>query len=62
MDFRIYDTKTNFVLIKIDGASHIHRNLLRAGISVRLLADCLRISAGTSRENAEFLNAFEKLF
>ncbi|MBO4392384.1 MAG: hypothetical protein J5816_03680 [Clostridia bacterium] len=51
-DFKVFDTKTNFITVKTPKASEIHGYLLKNNISVRYIApDFLRITAGTRGEN-----------
>jgi histidinol-phosphate aminotransferase len=51
-DFRVFDTKTNFITVKTSKASEIHDYLLSNNISVRYISpDFLRITAGTRGEN-----------
>ena len=51
-DFRVFNTKTNFITVKTSQASKIHGYLLKNGISVRYISpDFLRITAGTRGEN-----------
>lgn len=51
-DFRVFDTKTNFITVKTSGALAIHDYLLKNKISVRYISpDFLRITAGTRGEN-----------
>ena len=49
---KVFDTYTNFVLIKIVDAKNIHRKLLDIAISVRLIGnEYFRITAGNEYEN-----------
>ncbi len=57
-ELRVYPTVTNFVLLRTDRAEEFHRRLLENGISVRLFDGFLRVTAGSERENAEFIKAF----
>ncbi len=51
-DFKVFDTKTNFITVKTPKASEIHGYLLKNNISVRYISpDFLRITAGTRGEN-----------
>lgn len=52
---------TNFVLVKPRDAAGMHRALLSRGICVRLMGDCLRITAGSETENETFLRELETL-
>ncbi|HHW24800.1 MAG TPA: histidinol-phosphate transaminase [Bacillota bacterium] len=53
----------NFVLLKFFDAAdaeRVHAELLRRGISVRLLGGALRITCGTDAENEKFYAEFER--
>ena len=58
---RVYDSVTNFVLIKNPKSKEIAERLAERSISVRLLGGYLRITAGTEEENREFLENFENI-
>lgn len=49
----VYPPCTNFVFIKTGRTEQLYDGLRRAGISVRKMGDCLRITAGTDEENRE---------
>lgn len=55
----VCDSVTNFVLVRAEECGRVYEELLRAGIVVRKLSDCLRITAGTAEENLEFIRSFE---
>ena len=63
----IYPTDANFVLVKMPDAEKIYRRLLEAQIVVRnrnnveLCAGCLRITVGTSVENASLLETLGRI-
>ena len=57
----VYKPQTNFILIELADANACFRELLKLGIVVRLMGDCLRITAGTDVENASLLSALAKL-
>jgi histidinol-phosphate aminotransferase len=63
---RIYPTDANFVLVKVNDANFIYRDLVRNGIIVRnrhnvtLCDDCLRITVGTPRENEILISELKK--
>ncbi len=64
----VYPTRTNFVLARVPDARAWFAALLDAGILVKnvdgwhpLLAQCLRITVGTPRENDVLLAALGKL-
>lgn len=59
----VFDSHTNFIMLKVANATRIHDYLLGKGIRVAslantlLCADCLRITVGSRAENAELLSA-----
>jgi histidinol-phosphate aminotransferase len=63
---KIYKSDANFLLIKLKQATTIYNYLLNAGIVVRnrsniiLCEDCLRITIGTSEENALLLTTLKQ--
>ena len=59
---RIYPSHTNFIFIKMNGASCIHQKLLKKGIAVRCMGDYLRISAPTSEELSVLMAALNEIF
>lgn len=66
--YRLYPSATNFVLLRFkdtangtgsERAKEMFESLKREGILVRyILGDCLRITAGTEKENDALLSAF----
>lgn len=59
-DIKVFETHTNFVLVESIKAEHIHFELKKSGISVRLLGGkYLRITAGSSEENLKLINALK---
>lgn len=55
-------TVTNFALLRCADAPGLYRGLLERGVCVRLsMGDCLRVTAGSAGENAQFLKALEEL-
>lgn len=56
---KVYDTKTNFVFVSTKKAAEIHKYLLGRSISIRLLGDYLRVTAGTPEENKALLDALK---
>ena len=61
MPLEIYKPCTNFVFMKADFARKLYEYLLENGIAVRYFKpDYLRITAGSTDENREFLRYFEK--
>lgn len=58
---RVYPSHTNFVLVKIEDAPSVLKALLSFGISVRLMGNYLRITAGLETENRELLKTLENI-
>jgi histidinol-phosphate aminotransferase len=63
---RVFDTEANLVMVKVDGASRVWRELADRGVLVRNfdhperpgpLAGCLRITVGTPAEDDALLDA-----
>jgi len=59
-EMHVYPSVTNFVFIRLRDAKKMYELLLRAGIAVRYMGDSLRVTAGSKKENAEFVKVFEK--
>ena len=64
----VFETKTNFLLARVPDAGVLYDGLRRARILVKnvhgwhpLLANCLRITVGTPRENDQLLEAMSRL-
>lgn len=57
---KVYETVTNFVFIKTDFAEEIYNAMLEKSIAIRKFKGFLRISAGTSEENAEVIKALKE--
>lgn len=57
----VFDSCTNFVLVRMPQAREIFEDLLSRGIAVRFMGDTLRITAGSTEENAQLLKNFESL-
>jgi len=61
--WRVYESQTNFLLIRTPDAAAAYQGLLRQGILVRRqdhypgLEGCIRVSVGTPQENQRFLEA-----
>ena len=53
----VTDTVANFILLTMPGAEQVYEHLITQGISVRLIADSLRITAGTDQEQDLLLEA-----
>lgn len=64
---KIYDSVTNFLLIKVDNANKRYSQLIEKGIVVRnrtnepLCENCLRITIGTDDEVEQLINTFKLL-
>jgi histidinol-phosphate aminotransferase len=58
---KVYDSVTNFVLVKTAKGREIYEKLLERSISVRYMGIYLRITAGTLEENAVFINALKEI-
>jgi histidinol-phosphate aminotransferase len=65
---KVYPTDANFLLVKVEDANTIYKNLVDKGIIVRnrhsisLCGNCLRITIGTKEENKELINALQTRF
>jgi histidinol-phosphate aminotransferase len=63
---RVYPSDANFLLVRVENARGAYQFLLEAGIVVRdrskveLCEDCLRITVGTEKENAELLKSLKE--
>ncbi|MDE2260625.1 MAG: histidinol-phosphate transaminase [Betaproteobacteria bacterium] len=62
----VYPSDANFLLFRVARPSHIFDGLRHRGILIKnlsaahpLLADCLRVTVGTSEENQRFLDALQ---
>ena len=64
---RDFPSETNFLLLQVENATHIHQTLLSEGILVedcshiKGLTDCLRITIGAPHENSALLGALRKI-
>ena len=64
---QIYPTDANFVLVKVDDANGVYKQLVDKGIIVRnrnsvtLCEGCLRITVGTPSENKQLLTALQQM-
>ncbi len=64
---QIYPSDTNFILVKINDADNIYRELIGRSIIVRkrtnvlLCDDCLRITVGKSNENKKLIDAIKEI-
>jgi histidinol-phosphate aminotransferase len=63
---KVFPSEANFLLVKIDNASHVYSSLIKDRIVVRdrsqvqLCEDCLRITIGTREENEKLLEALRQ--
>lgn len=64
---KVFPSDANFLLVKVDGASRIYRDLINHEIIIRdrskvmLCEDCLRITVGTPAENQELADVLATL-
>lgn len=67
-ELTVFESATNFLLIKTAKAAALQETLAKQGISIRAFGDsgpltgCIRISMGTPEENDEFLQAVKAFF
>ena len=59
LGWRVWPTKTNFVLFRTSDSPALHRKLLERGVAVRCLGDCLRVTAPSPEELPVLLAALE---
>lgn len=60
-EMHVFESCTNFVLVRMLRAKEVFEGLLAKGIAVRFMGDTLRITAGSEDENAQLLKNFESL-
>ncbi len=62
---KIYPSRANFLLIEVDNADALYRELVSEGIITRNrhreIANCLRVTVGTPEENEMLINAINNL-
>ncbi|MCH4823234.1 histidinol-phosphate transaminase [Gramella lutea] len=64
---KIYPSDANFLLLKVDDANRRYDDFINKGIVLRnrstqpLCENCLRITVGTKKENAQLIKAFKDL-
>ena len=64
---QVFESDTNFILLRVDDANLRYQELLDRGIVVRNRSrqlhcdNCLRFTVGTKAENDQLLNVLEKL-
>ncbi|KOR28788.1 histidinol-phosphate aminotransferase, partial [Achromatium sp. WMS1] len=63
-----YPSQANFILFQVNNPMQVLQNLKQQGILIKclhgthpLLVNCLRVTVGTSEENAAFLAALTKI-
>ena len=59
---KVYETCTNFVLVKTDEFEDIYRFMLDNSIAIRKFKGFIRVTAGTEKENAHFIEVLEKYY
>jgi len=64
---KLFKTKANFILIKLDAAQALNNKLVEKGIKVRSfsegrLTNCMRITIGSESENEEILKVIKDFF
>lgn len=57
----VYDSRTNFVFLRMKDAGFVFKQLLQRGIAVRCMQPFLRISAGSAQENGQITKALEEI-
>lgn len=60
-DFKVFESKTNFVYIKTSRAKEIFEKLKVCSIVVRCFGNGLRITAGTKQENDRLISCLSKI-
>lgn len=58
---QVYESCTNFVLLKLSNAQQVYAALLQRGIAVRCMGSYLRITAGSPAENTALIAAIEDI-
>jgi len=64
---KIYPSDANFLLVKVNDANGIYKNLVDKGVIVRnrnsisLCGNCLRITVGTKEENDFLIDSLKML-
>lgn len=61
VDFKVLDSKTNFIYIKTSRAKEIFEKLRAQSIVVRCFGDGLRITAGTKQENDRLMSCLNEI-
>ena len=64
---RVYPSDSNFILVKVDNANKVYKQLLKNGIVVRNRSqikgceECLRITVGTPNQNNLLINVLKRI-
>ncbi len=61
VDFKVLESKTNFIYIKTSRANEIFEKLRAQSIVVRCFGDGLRITAGTKKENDRLMSCLSEI-
>ena len=59
-DFKVYETKTNFVFIKTSFSKDLWQYLIDNSLVIRYMGDYIRITSGTKEENCEVIRLIKK--
>lgn len=59
---RVYETCTNFILIKTEEFEKIYKYMLDNSIAIRKFSGFIRVTAGSAEENARFIEVLEKYY
>ena len=60
-NFKVFGSKTNFILVKLQKTDYVYNELKKASILVRNLGDFLRITAGNEKENQILIETLKKI-
>lgn len=58
---KVYDSVTNFVFIKTSLSKELYEKLLERSIAIRFMGSYIRITAGSSEENAAVVKALDEI-
>jgi histidinol-phosphate aminotransferase len=62
---KIYPSDANFLLLEVTDADKIYRELVKQKVIIRnrntIIQNCIRITVGTTQENAQLLSALKKI-
>ena len=59
---KVYETCTNFILIKTEKFEKIYKYMLDNSIAIRKFSGFIRVTAGSAEENARFIEVLEKYY